>query len=1007
MLVSDSIPSVFHSQLEQFESQWRSVENEEVRQSVTDGLSQTRRRQLSRCVVGSEFFSSTCLSKPHSLRDLLFCKVLPLEVVSTYSSVQAFLKMFTENADSDVALDKALRAARRQFMLRTIWRDLNRMNSMEQTTNELSWFANAAISTAADFHYRALVKQHGLPVSKKGEVQPFLVLGMGKLGAFELNLSSDIDLIFAFPEAGETVSTVPQRQKLLTNQEFFIRLGQRVIKSLDVLDANGFVFRVDMRLRPWGQSGPLATNFDFLENYYQTQGREWERFAMIKARVVAMTDDALLQQLANEPVNDVTCRAGKEYANQLSSMLLPFTYRKYLDYSAIDAMRSMKALINKEVARKGLKENIKLGAGGIREVEFIVQVFQLIRGGRDTHLQERRLQSVLPLLVEDGCLPVGMDQQLSDAYVFLRNTEHVIQAFQDRQTQQLPVDDIDQFRLAWLMGFDDVDAFFNDLDRHRELIHQQFQQVIAEEKSDEHAPQLAPEWSLIWRHSLDDNASVNFLATQGMLEAESVVVTLNALRESRPVLSMQAAARERLDSLMPVLLEDLCGVEHPDETLKRICLVLEAVARRSAYIVLLLENPSARRQLTTLCAASPWIANQLAKYPALLDELLDVRVLYSPPDMAVLQDELRRQVLRLSWHDLESHMETLRHFRLSHGLRVAACEVVGVLPLMKVSDYLSNLAEVVLRHVLELAWQQMVSRYGQPSKAVSELSRPGSQEVDPKDFVILAYGKLGGIELGHGSDLDLVFVHDADPMLTTDGPKEIDNATFFTRLGQKIIHILNTRTISGQLYEVDMRLRPSGNSGLLVSSLSAFEKYQRHNAWVWEHQALLRARVVAGNAEVKERFRALRHAILCETRDIAELKSKVVSMREKMRKQLAATPSDQADKFHLKHGPGGIVDIEFMVQYAVLAWAHQHPALTEFTDNIRILGALEEARLVSAEHGTQLIEAYKTYRSAVHRLALQGQPNVVDGDHFVAERKAVLAIWESLFGDAEIRDELN
>ncbi len=447
---------------------------------------------------------------------------------------------------------------------------------------------------------------------------------------------------------------------------------------------------------------------------------------------------------------------------------------------------------------------------------------------------------------------------------------------------------------------------------------------------------------------------------------------------------------ERLNTFMPLLLEAVSASETPTITLERTLQLVEAVLRRTAYLVLLVENPGALKQLVTLCAASPWIAEQLARTPILLDELLDVRTLYTPPDRTELRDELRQQLLRLPEDDVEAQMECLRYFKNAHRLRVAASEVAGVLPLMKVSDYLTYIAETVLEAVLQLAWNHLVEKYGRPQQASGEPCDPG--------FIIVAYGKLGGIELGHGSDLDLVFIYEAAANLGTDGERSIDNSVFFTRLGQRIIHILTAITPSGQLYDVDMRLRPSGKSGLLVSSLKAFADYQAKEAWTWEHQALVRARVVAGSQQVQSEFEQLRAATLAQPRDTAKLRADVVAMREKMRDALGSKAPTAGEKsvFHLKQDAGGIVDIEFIVQYGVLAWAHRHPELLVYTDNIRILEALEQVQLLSADDAGTLREAYKVFRAAAHRASLQNTPSQVPADTMRAEREAVRRIWHKL-----------
>ncbi len=940
--------------------------------------------QLTRAFVGSEYLAKTCIQYPQLLLDLIASGELfsPLRERGYVDLVAA-----AGACQTDVELDKVLRRHRHKAMVRIIWRDLNRMASMEETTAELSRFADTAIQQAAAFHYRQLVIQHGVPMGQhSGLAQPFIVLGMGKLGAFELNVSSDIDLIFTYPEAGHTTNDARQ----ISNQEFFVKLGQRVIKSLDLQTADGFVFRVDMRLRPHGQSGALTLNFDAMEDYYQTQGRDWERYAMIKARAVAAE--------------------GGEQADQavsaLMELLLPFTYRQYIDFSVIEALRDMKSLIHRQVQRKGMNLDVKLGEGGIREIEFVVQAFQLIRGGRDARLRERQVCKMLPFLERENYLPPGAGSALLAAYKFLRNTEHAIQAFQDRQTQSLPSDELGKLRLAWVMGYASWDAFFEALDAHRTRVNEEFRAVIAAPEDNQSTSTKGAEpWIGLWDGTLTGDEAQRFLTAQGCDAPEQLLQLLQQSRESRAVLSMQASSRTRLDSFMPRLLSVLSrqaanGEAGMAETLSRILPLVESIARRSAYLVLLVENPTALHQLVKLCSVSPWIADQLSRHPALLDELLTPESLYAPPDKDALRDDLRREVLRLSWDDLEGHMETLRYFRSAHALRVAASEVTGALPLMKVSDYLTYIAEVILEHVLELAWQQMIGRHGRPTH------EDGGVDEEP-DFIIVGYGKLGGIELAHGSDLDLVFIHNTAANLATDGEKPIDNLTFYTRLGQKIIHILNTSTISGKLYEVDMRLRPSGNSGLLVTSLTAFEKYQLNEAWTWEHQALVRARVTAGSAELAKAFETVRLKVLCQQRELPALREEVRNMRLKMREQLGSGKNNAQNEqvFNLKQDAGGIVDIEFMVQYAVLAWAWKEPSLAKYTDNIRILGALEEAGLLDAESVAHLIDAYKAYRSTGHRLALQRQEAVLHSKQgegepmFVTERQLVGRVWQQLLDD--------
>ncbi|MCW8886346.1 MAG: bifunctional [glutamate--ammonia ligase]-adenylyl-L-tyrosine phosphorylase/[glutamate--ammonia-ligase] adenylyltransferase [Motiliproteus sp.] len=917
-------------------------------------------QQLARVWACSDFVASQCGRNPQWLIDLLE----PLQQSYASSRYADTLTTLLETVETEAQLHQVLRQFRNREMIRIVWRDLLRDAEVEETTADLSNLADACIDGALTWLYRWACENWGTPYGRgeNGQPQQMVVLGMGKLGAQELNLSSDIDLIFAFPENGET----RDGKRCLDNQTFFNRLGQKLIQALDNNTVDGFVFRVDMRLRPYGQSGILSPCFAAMEEYYQDQGRDWERYAMIKARAVAGCQQA---------------------GDQLLTLLRPFVYRKYLDFSAFESLRDMKAMINREVRRKNLHGNVKLGSGGIREVEFIAQAFQLIRGGRDSRLQQRELRNVLPLLPETVGMPQQAVEELIEAYRFLRNSEHGIQAFADQQTQELPGDDVGRLRLSYAMGFDDWNSYFQALEQQRARVEKHFDEVIApvQEEDEEHSEQ---DWQPLWNQELTEEQSIQLLADNHHEDAAESLRLLDNLRSSRKVEMMQQIGRERLDSLMPLLLESVAGTETATQTLARTLQLVEAVLRRSAYFILLIENPGALAQLVRLCAASVWFADLLAKQPILLDELIDVRSLYSPPDREALEDELRQQLLRIPEEDVEQLMEALRYFKNAHVLRVAAAEITGALPLMKVSDYLTYIAEVILDGALKIAWHMMTEKHGSPQR------EPGVP-CDP-DFIVIGYGKVGGIELSYGSDLDLVFIHDAAPGLATDGPKPIDAQVFFTRLGQRIIHLLNTATTSGQLYEVDMRLRPSGNSGLLVSSIKAFRDYQLKEAWTWEHQALVRARVVAGCPRVKARFEEVRQEVISQQREQDTLRKEVLEMRLKMREHLGSKKSKQGESgvFHLKQDAGGIVDIEFLVQFFALAYANEKPDLITFTDNIRILDAIEANDLLPARDTEFLREAYKSYRSLGHRLTLQGQSNVVSEDQARELREAVAGIWQ-------------
>ena len=925
----------------------------------------------------SDFVAQQC-----QLHPLEFQQLLESGDLQRSYSLQDYQQRILQRLNSDCSeeqLGQQLRTFRRRELMRIIWRDFSRQAPLLETTADMTSMAESAINVAISVLHPITCEELGTAyrgegqtdsVEKQQSEQHMIVVAMGKMGAHELNISSDIDLIFAYPRKGITQRPASSVQaKTVSNQEFFTRLGQKLIAALDRKTADGFVFRVDMRLRPYGQSGPLVMSFDALEEYYQTQGREWERYAMVKARAVT-------GELAD-----------REY---LDSILSPFTYRKYLDFGAIEALRDLKKAIDREILRKGMQSDIKLGPGGIREVEFIAQAFQLIRGGRNIDLQTQSLYQALQQLAADQILNRDDIDGLWRAYEFLRNSEHALQGIADKQTQELPADELGQQRAATILGCESWQHFNQQLQQHRQHVKKIFADIFADPDRAEDTGEtnlIGSEDGGSWLHQMDAAELDAQLQRSGFTNPQSVAQQLYSLYQSRAVVALDAEPRNRLDRLMPKLVSACATATDNSITLGRVIGLVQAVLRRSAYLALLGENPKALQQLVLLCERSLWVADQLTAYPALLDELLDSRTLYTAPSKDILQDHLRQHMLRIPDEDLEQQMETIRYFVRSYNLRVAACELTDVMPLMQVSDYLTWLAEVVIEHSVNIAWKQMADQYGQPQSSDGKV--PG--------FIVVAYGKMGGIELGYKSDLDLVFLYNGSGQQgsKTTGPRVIDNSTFFVRLGQRIIHLLSTVTPSGAAYEIDMRLRPSGNSGMLVSSLAAFEKYQRENAWTWEHQALVRARVVAGDRDLGEAFDLARKSILEQQRCEQSLSTQVVEMREKMRKHLGRTRKD--GKFSLKQGVGGIVDIEFMVQFAVLAWSHNHPELTRWSDTIRILESLAQSGLISEQQSSQLIDTYKRYRSAGHRLQLQNQLPEVASSEFLECREIVTAQWQQLF----------
>jgi len=908
--------------------------------------------ELLRVWEGSDFVAQHCLRQPELLIRLQRSGVL----AHSYSDGEMDRLLgdrLAEVAD-EPALHRELRRFRNEQIVRIIWRDLTQAAALAETLEDLSALADACVSQALSLLYAWLTAKQGIPRNAAGKQQYLVVLGMGKLGARELNLSSDIDLIFAYPEPGETDGTRPT-----SNEQFFIRLCRQLVKALNSQTADGFVFRVDARLRPFGDAGALALSFDAMETYYQSHAREWERYAMIKARVVA---------------GDVP--AGRE----IMAMLQPFIYRRYLDFGAIESIRDMKRLISRELKRKGMADNVKLGPGGIREIEFIGQAFQLIRGGREPELQIRPILPVLQVLGEKQQLSPEEVTELTGAYRFLRLVENRIQAWKDRQTHLLPESESGRLRIARAMGYTDWGQFFAVLERHRVKVQSHFDNVFA--LSEEVTADLPLQ--AVWDQDLDDEQAAILLEQSGFAEGAAVLSRLESFRQGHACRSLGTRGRHRMEQLMPVLLEAVAQSPAPDVTLERILRIIESIARRTSYLALLVENPTALTQLVKLAGISPWIALQVARHPLLLDEMLDPRRLYTPLKRKRLEVELETALAAVDRDDQEQQMERMRQFTQSNMLRVAAADLTGVIPLMVVSDYLTEIAETITCKVMEQAWDLLVARHGRPSNVSG----------DGNGFAVIGYGKLGGIELGYGSDLDMVFLHGNDnPNLMTDGERPVANDLFYARMGQRMIHLYTTRTPAGTLYEVDMRLRPNGNSGMLVSSLEAFEEYQKNAAWTWEHQALLRARAVAGDPVVIEQFQRIRREVLSRERDPEKLRADVREMREKMRGSLDKSNGQQ---FDIKQGVGGIADIEFMVQYSVLRWAYKHPDLLDWTDNIRLLESLARHRLFEGEVAELLAENYRALRAVYHRKALSELPGLVPEDELLREREAVQALWQRL-----------
>jgi [glutamine synthetase] adenylyltransferase / [glutamine synthetase]-adenylyl-L-tyrosine phosphorylase len=783
--------------------------------------------------------------------------------------------------DDEPTLMRRLRRLRQRVLLRVMARDLAGLADLDEVCSTMSDLAELGIAAA---------------LAEK----ELIVVAMGKLGGRELNVSSDIDLVLVHPGGIEA-------------QERYEQAGRRLIRVLAAPTEDGFVFRVDMRLRPYGDSGPLACSFDFLETYFITQGREWERYAWIKARALT----------------------GMRH-QELERLVRPFVFRKYLDYATLGAMRQLHAEVRREVARRELAEHVKLGPGGIREIEFVVQALQLARGGRDPELTARPTLRVLELLGERNLLPAHAVEELGAAYVFLRNVEHRLQYLDDAQRHDLPRDPEEQARLARMAGFSSWEAFRESLDLHRQAVSRHFEAVFAESK------QEAEPWPEHPR--------------------------LAALRASQRYAALPDESRRRLDTLVPRLARATRSAPDPEGALVRSMELIEAIASRAAYLALLAEHPQALERVVRIVGASSWAAEFITRHPVLLDELLDDRLLYAPPELQAFARQLRAQ-LAAHADDRERRMVLLRELHQAQVFRLLAQDLAGLLTIERLADHLSALADLVLEITIGLAWDELPRRH-----------RSG-----PPRFAVIAYGKLGGKELGYASDLDIVFLYDDE---------HEQAAEVYARLAMRLQSWITTRTSAGVLFDTDLALRPSGASGLMVSPVEAFARYQERDAWVWEHQALTRARHCAGDPAVGSAFESIRENILRRKRDPRELAASIVEMRDK----LDAAHPNRSGLFDLKHDRGGMVDVEFAVQYLVLAFSRQHPELTGNLGNIALLGMAAGLGLIPAALAERVRDAYREFRRRQHALRLNGaQYARVPHEDVAAHAGAVRELWQLIF----------
>ncbi|MHA7187096.1 bifunctional [glutamate--ammonia ligase]-adenylyl-L-tyrosine phosphorylase/[glutamate--ammonia-ligase] adenylyltransferase, partial [Burkholderia pseudomallei] len=866
---------------------------------------------------------------------------------------------------SEDALKKALRQLRGEAFGAVAERDLAGRADVAEVTGTMTDLAEAAIQRALALLAAELEAQYGEPRGPSGERLALGVVGMGKLGGRELNVSSDIDLIFVYEDDGETAGGA---RGPISVHEFFTRLGRRLIGVLSEATADGYVFRVDMRLRPNGDSGPLVCSLGMLEEYFYVQGREWERYAWIKGRLVTERASA----------------AARRLAQQLDAIVKPFVYRRYLDFGVIGAIRSLHEQIRQEARRRATMrpdkaDDIKLGRGGIREIEFSAQVFQLIRGGQDAGFRVQPTLAVLRHASASGLITEEVRAGLTHAYLFLRTLEHRLQYRNDAQTHAMPVDPAERAALAASLGFADYAALIDRLDQHRAFVEAQFDQVFADKADGGARREDDQAAGCIWSGALADDgadeALVARLAELGFADPAAVLARLQAVWRSSRYAGLPESSRVRFDRVAHRALEAAPGIDaaHRDETVVRCFDLLETVGRRGAYLALLTEYPAALRRVLSVLGATRWGGGYLIRHPQLLDELLDDEAIDSPFDWPAFKDALRR---RLAVADGAEHqMDLLRHAHQAEVFRILLLDLAGRLSVEHVSDRLSELADAMLDVTIEVVWSQLAKRHR-----------------DTPCFAAIAYGKLGGKELGYASDLDLIFLYD-DP--------DERAADVYTTFARRLITWLTTATGAGTLFDIDLRLRPNGEAGLLVTDLDAFRRYQlregdaANTAWVWEHQALTRARYSAGDARIGAAFEAIRVQVLTTPRDAAVLAREIVEMREKV---LAGHPNT-TERFDLKHDRGGMVDIEFAVQYWVLLHAARHPEMIRNTGNIALLREVSRFGLMSEEEAETVGAAYRTYRKLQHRLRLDGMEKArVEPERVAAERQAVAALWARVFG---------
>lgn len=871
--------------------------------------------KLNRLVAASPWAGRLILNRPSLYLQHFMDNLWDEALDFTHYSIQ------TESEDIAVV---SLRQVRNQLLLKMAYRDINEIDNILIINQDLTKIADFFCDTALNIAYDLTARNNETPISDNGQpIKPYII-GMGKMGGFELNFSSDIDLIFGYSGS---------------DAHFFHKVARRFIHLLHTSTEDGFVYRVDLRLRPFGSSGPIALSTTAMVNYYFQYGRDWERYALIKARTVAGNIDE---------------------GNAFLAEIYPFIYRKSIDYELVDALKNIKDMIQKEVILKENYHNIKLSDGGIREIEFIAQIFQLIHGGKQTNLQTTEIMTALDIIAT-RYLSAETVTALKSAYIFYRMIENRLQMVYDEQTHTLPSTVEEQHRLVQSMNLQSSEQLEKILMLHQGLVHEQFENIFGAltiQESENHFSSLlklmrVPQEAIDFKKWCDH---------QSIPESDQKSHLLWAFQKD----CFLKLEENQQKAITFILLNALHHLESKQQqkahTLNLFLDVLSSIACENRFIEWLYENNNALIHILDLCCHTTWLSRYLARYPMLFEELKESFEDAKPFNHKTLNKALN-SLLEQSKATEEQRMNLLRDFLHKNVLKIAMADFSGKMPLMIVSDYLSELADTFLNKILRLTWHELSLKHGQPTSDHHQNGRP--------DFIIVAYGKLGGLELGYQSDLDIIFLHDAVEDQMTDGSHPIYNSDFFIKLAQKIIHYLTAQTASGRLYEVDMRLRPCGDSGLLVSSFERFKHYQANDAWIWEHQALIRARPVTGSQTLTNAFNQFRKEILTRQRSVPHLKQEIIKMRQKLDKAYLAKPSDLSRT--LKYTKGGMVDIEFLVQYLVLAHAHHEPLLIRFTDNIRQLAALEAFGRLTSWEAMILRDTYRSIRKIQHYARLSDQ----------------------------------